>query len=90
MAYPAITGHGFMVGLSHSAELCRQRFFVTFMARYQGLPKLGCDILSSMGMIIPSTNYDHMLKEVAMEAKAKARYLEMVWQDVILQLAKFK
>jgi hypothetical protein len=65
--------HGFMLSLPHSKGLRRQRFFVTFMARYYGMSILGTDIVSSMGMIMPSTNYDVMMKQVVAEAKAKAR-----------------
>jgi hypothetical protein len=66
--------HGFMVPQAHSAGLRKQRFFVTFMARYHGLSILGSDIICGMGMIMPSTNYDRMLKEVVQEAKDQARY----------------
>ena len=66
--------HGFMVTQAHSAGLRKQRFFVTFMARYHGLSILGSDIICGMGMIMPSTNYDRMLKEVVQEAKDQARY----------------
>ena len=65
--------HGFMLGLQHSNGLRRQRFFVTFMARYHGLSILGTDIVSGMGMIMPSTNYDVMMKEVVADAKRQAR-----------------
>ena len=43
------------------------------MARYHGLSSLGCDMLSSMGMIMPSTNYVRMMKEVVAMAKRTAR-----------------
>lgn len=66
--------YGFMMTLSHGLGLRRQRFFVTFMARYHGLSLLGGDILSSIGMIMPSTNYDLVLKEVVQDAQALARY----------------
>jgi len=66
--------HGFMLTLQHSAGMRRQRFFVTFMARYHGLSILGTDIISSLGVTMPSTNYDAMMKEIVAEAKLKARY----------------
>ena len=65
--------HGFMISQARSAALRTQRFFLTFMARYHGLSILGCDMLSSMGMIMPSTNYDRMMKEVVAMAKRTAR-----------------
>ena len=66
--------HGFMIAQSHSAALRAQRFFLTFIARYHGLSILGCDMLSSMGMIMPSTSYDRMMKEVVANAKRTARF----------------
>jgi hypothetical protein len=65
--------HGFMIAQAHSAGLRTQRFFVTFMARYHGLSILGGDLLSSMGMIMPSTNFDRMMKVIVQEGKAVAR-----------------
>ena len=71
--------HGFMISQSHSAALRAQRFFLTFLARYHGLSILGCDMLSSMGMIMPSTSYDRMMKQVVADAKRTARSAQHVW-----------
>ena len=66
--------HGFMLGLQHSNGLRRQRFFVTFMARYHGLSVLGGDLLSPMRMMMPSSTYDAMLKTVVDIAVLRGRY----------------
>ena len=41
------------------------------MARHHGLSILGGDILSSYDMIMPSANYDRMMKETVELAKRK-------------------
>ena len=56
--------HGYMTSLHHNPGLRTQRFFMTFMARYHGLSVLGGDLLSPMGMMMPSSTYDAMLKTV--------------------------
>ena len=66
--------HGHMTGLHHSPGLRTQRFFMTFMARYHGLSVLGGDLLSPMGMMMPSSSYDTMLKSVVDIALLKGRY----------------
>jgi hypothetical protein len=38
-----------------------QRFYISFVAKYHGLSKLGMDILSSWGYAMPSTSYDRHL-----------------------------
>ena len=66
--------HGYMTGLHHSPGLRTQRFFMTFMARYHGLSVLGGDLLSPMGMMMPSSTYDAMLKTVVDIAVLRGRY----------------
>ena len=67
--------HGYMIGLHHSHGLRTQRFFMTFMARYHGLSELGGNLLSPMGMMMPSSTYDAMLKSVVDIALLRGRYI---------------
>ena len=68
--------HAFMNTAPKSQGLRTQRFFATFMARYHGLSILGCDLLSPMGTMMPSTTYDRMLVEIVRTARQQGRYID--------------
>jgi hypothetical protein len=66
--------HGYMItaqGLFNAQN--KQRFFMTFVARYHGLSQLGSDLLSSLGWLVPSTTYDRCMTTMLEEVKAISR-----------------
>ena len=52
----------------------KQRFYMTFVARYHGLSQLGSDLLSSMGWLVPATTYDRGVLVIVDAAKEILRY----------------
>jgi hypothetical protein len=67
--------HGYMItaqGLFNAQN--KQRFYITFVARYHGLSTLGSDLMSSLGWLVPSTTYDRCLVTMLEEVKAIIRY----------------
>ena len=63
--------HGFMLtAQSLYKAQNKQRFFMTFVARYHGLSQMGSDLMSSLGWLVPSTTYDRGVLEVLRAAKA--------------------
>ena len=52
----------------------KQRFHNTFVARYHGLSKMGCDLLSAYGLLLPSTTYDRCRKLAIADADTECRY----------------
>ena len=66
--------HGYMItaqGLFNAQN--KQRFFMTFVARYHGLSVMGSDLLSSLGWLVPSTTYDRCMTTMLEEVKAISR-----------------
>ena len=66
--------HGFMLtAQSLYKAQNKQRFYMTFVARYHGLSQMGSDLMSSLGWLVPSTTYDRGVLEVLEAAKAILR-----------------
>ena len=51
----------------------KQRFYMTFVARYHGLSQMGSDLMSSLGWLIPSTTYDRGVARMVVEANDTIR-----------------
>jgi hypothetical protein len=66
--------HGYMLtAQSLFKAQNKQRFYMTFIARYHGLSQLGSDLLASMGWLVPSTTYDRGVSTMAEESKLAIR-----------------
>jgi hypothetical protein len=66
--------HGYMLtaqGLFNAQN--KQRFYMTFVARYHGLSQLGSDLLASLGWLVPSTTYDRGVATMVQEGKLAIR-----------------
>ena len=55
----------------------KQRFHNTFVARYHGLSKMGCNLLSSYGILLPSSSYDRMRVKAVNEADMECAYTHL-------------
>ena len=67
--------HGFMLtAQSLFNAQNKQRFYMTFVARYHGLSQMGSDLLSSLGWLVPSTTYDRGVLVLVDAAKDILRY----------------
>jgi hypothetical protein len=66
--------HGFMVTAQslYNAQN-KQRFYMTFVARYHGLSQMGSDLMSSLGWLVPSTTYDRGVVTMVEVAKDNIR-----------------
>ena len=66
--------HGFMLtAQSLYKAQNKQRFYMTFVARYHGLSQMGSDLMSSLGWLVPSTTYDRGVLVVLESARAIIR-----------------
>ena len=66
--------HGFVLnaaGMSSSGK--KQRFYLTFVAVFHGLSKMGVNILSAFNMTMPSSSYYRMRKDELRRAKEQVR-----------------
>ncbi len=52
-----------------------QRFYVSFLAQYHGLSRLGSDLLSTWGFSMPSTSYDRALTIHMEQAEQECRFM---------------
>ena len=67
--------HGFVLNACGMTTAGRkQKFYLTFVAVFHGLSKMGVNMLSAFNMLMPSSSYYRMRKELLAEAKAKVRY----------------
>ena len=67
--------HGFMLGACDniSTGCRRQRFYLTFVARFHGLSRKGMQMLGFYGLTVKVSTYDKMEKEVINEHHKKDR-----------------
>ena len=70
--------HGFIMTScgNISTKLRRQRFYLTFVARYHGLSRKGIELLAHFGLLVKMSTYD------AMEKAALEKH-----QDIIRSIA---
>jgi hypothetical protein len=56
--------HGFVITAcgNISTKLRRQRFYITFVARYHGLSRKGIELLGHFGLLVKITTFDIMQK----------------------------
>jgi hypothetical protein len=68
--------HGFILSAcgNISTGCRRQRFYLTFVARFHGLSRKGMQMLGFYGLTVKVSTYDKMEKEVIEEHHKKDRY----------------
>ena len=68
--------HGFVITAcgNISTKLRRQRFYLTFVARYHGLSRKGIELLAHFGLLVKMSTYDAMEKSAMQQQQALLRY----------------
>ena len=85
--------HGYMITAQclYNAQN-KQRFYLTFVARYHGLSQMGSDLMSSLGWLIPSTTYDRGVARMVEEAndtiRSNSKHVEIEHPDLCYMLAQ--
>ena len=68
--------HGFVITAcgNISTKLRRQRFYLTFVARYHGLSRKGIELLAHFGLLVKMSTYDAMEKSAMQQQQDLLRY----------------